>query len=142
MLEFVAPFEILIASVLLYQYVSSCSFGLLSFLDIHHRTLITSSSSLSLSRLPLRLPLLLIPFSLLSGVTTNRLLGISAFAGFIVLLLGWPLNSFIARRSIRIQKGVMAARDRRMGVLNELIGAVSDPFLSLCRLCALCFANG
>ena len=53
-----------------------------------------------------------------------RLLGISAFAGFVVLLIGWPLNNFIARRAIRIQKGVSAARDKRMGVLNELIGAV------------------
>ena len=53
-----------------------------------------------------------------------RLLGVSAFAGFFVLLLGWPLNSFVTRRSIRIQKGVLAARDKRMGVLNELIFAV------------------
>ena len=35
----------------------------------------------------------------------------------------------IARRSIEIQKGVMAARDKRMGVLNELISAVSGPVL-------------
>ena len=42
-----------------------------------------------------------------------------------MLLLGWPLNNFIARRSVRIQKGVLASRDKRMGVLNELIGAVS-----------------
>jgi ABC-type multidrug transport system fused ATPase/permease subunit len=34
------------------------------------------------------------------------------------------LNSFIARRSIRIQKGLLGARDKRMSVLNELIGAV------------------
>ncbi len=53
-----------------------------------------------------------------------RLLGLSAFAGFLVLIAGWPLNSYIARRSVRIQKGVLAARDKRMGVLNELIGAV------------------
>jgi hypothetical protein len=52
------------------------------------------------------------------------LLGWSAFAGFFVLALGWPLNSYIAKRSIRIQKGLMATRDKRMGVLNELIGAV------------------
>lgn len=51
-------------------------------------------------------------------------MGWSAFAGFFVLVAGWPLNSFIAKRSIRIQKGVLAARDKRMGVLNELIGAV------------------
>ncbi|KAK1225752.1 hypothetical protein PQX77_011295 [Marasmius sp. AFHP31] len=53
-----------------------------------------------------------------------QLLGWSAFAGFAVLLAGWPLNTFLAKRSIRIQKGTMAARDKRMGVLNELIGAV------------------
>jgi hypothetical protein len=53
-----------------------------------------------------------------------RLLGLSAFAGFFVLIIGWPLNNFVARRSVRIQKGVLAARDKRMGVLNELIGAV------------------
>ncbi|KAF6756229.1 multidrug resistance-associated ABC transporter [Ephemerocybe angulata] len=53
-----------------------------------------------------------------------QLLGLSAFAGFFVLLLGWPLNSVLSRRSIRIQKGVLGARDKRMGVLNELIGAV------------------
>lgn len=56
--------------------------------------------------------------------TSGRLLGFSAFAGFVLLMAGWPLNSFITKRSIRIQKGVLAARDKRMGVLNELIGAV------------------
>jgi ABC-type multidrug transport system fused ATPase/permease subunit len=61
---------------------------------------------------------------IIASVFLYQLLGLSAFAGFLVLVAGWPLNSFIARRSIRIQKGVMAARDKRMGVLNELIGAV------------------
>jgi len=42
----------------------------------------------------------------------------------LVLILGWPLNSFIARRAIRISKGVLAARDKRMSVLNEIIGAI------------------
>jgi hypothetical protein len=53
-----------------------------------------------------------------------QLLGPSAFAGLAVLALMWPANSYVTRRSIRIQKGVLAARDKRMGVLNELIGAV------------------
>lgn len=53
-----------------------------------------------------------------------QILGWSAFAGFVVLVLGWPLNSFLTKRSIRIQKAVMTARDKRMGVLNELIGAI------------------
>ncbi|KAF9230741.1 ABC transporter type 1, transmembrane domain-containing protein [Melanogaster broomeanus] len=53
-----------------------------------------------------------------------NLIGLSAFAGFIVIVIGWPLNSFITRRSIRIQKGVSVSRDKRMAVLNELISAV------------------
>ncbi|KAF5378578.1 hypothetical protein D9615_007121 [Tricholomella constricta] len=65
------------------------------------------------------------PFEIIiAGTFLYQLLGWSAFAGFTVLLAGWPLNSFIARRSIRIQKGLLSARDKRMGVLNELIGAV------------------
>lgn len=54
----------------------------------------------------------------------RRLLGLSAFAGFFVLLAGWPFNSYMSRRSIRIHKGLLVARDKRMGVLSELIGAV------------------
>jgi hypothetical protein len=53
-----------------------------------------------------------------------RLMGWAAFAGFVVLLAGWPLNNFLASRSVRINQGTLAARDSRMGVLNELIGAV------------------
>lgn len=65
------------------------------------------------------------PFELVLGsVFLYRLLGWSAFAGFGVLVAVWPLNKFVTERSVRIQKGVMAARDKRMGVLNELIGAV------------------
>ena len=59
-----------------------------------------------------------------TGLSVLSLLGISAFAGFIVVLVGWPLNSFVMKRSIRIQKGVAASRDKRMTVLNELISAV------------------
>ncbi|KAF5353364.1 hypothetical protein D9756_007860 [Leucocoprinus leucothites] len=65
------------------------------------------------------------PFEIaIAGTFLYQLLGWSAFAGFIVLLVGWPLNNILARRSVRIQKGVLGARDKRMGVLNELIGAV------------------
>jgi hypothetical protein len=48
---------------------------------------------------------------------------------------GWPLNSYFMKRSIRIQKGLSAARDKRMGVLSELIGAVhitTNCFLTPC----------
>ncbi|KAJ7222262.1 hypothetical protein GGX14DRAFT_694507 [Mycena pura] len=61
---------------------------------------------------------------LIGSIFLYQLLGFSAFAGFVVLLLGWPLNSFLTKRSIRIQKGVLKARDERMGVLTELIGAI------------------
>jgi hypothetical protein len=54
----------------------------------------------------------------------SRLLGISAFAGFFVMLIGWPFNNFISQRAIRIQKGLSSARDKRMGVLNEIITTV------------------
>ncbi|KAH0826125.1 hypothetical protein J3R83DRAFT_5915 [Lanmaoa asiatica] len=65
------------------------------------------------------------PFEIIiASAFLYNLLGISAFAGFIILLVGWPLNSYVMKRSIRIQKGVSASRDKRMAVLNELIGAV------------------
>lgn len=61
---------------------------------------------------------------IIASVFLYQLLGISAFAGFGVLILVWPLNNFLARRATRIQKGVLAARDGRMAVLNELFGAL------------------
>ncbi|KAG6908992.1 hypothetical protein DXG01_002481 [Tephrocybe rancida] len=65
------------------------------------------------------------PFEiLLASIFLYNLLGLAAFAGFFVLLLCWPLNSYIARGSIRIQKGLLGARDRRMGVLSEMMSAV------------------
>ncbi|PIL29150.1 ATP-binding cassette transporter [Ganoderma sinense ZZ0214-1] len=65
------------------------------------------------------------PFEIfIATVFLYQLLGWSAFAGFFMLLLTWPLNNFMARRAVRIQKGVSTARDKRMGVLNELISAV------------------
>ncbi|KAJ7858057.1 hypothetical protein B0H14DRAFT_3636842 [Mycena olivaceomarginata] len=53
-----------------------------------------------------------------------ELLGWSAVAGFVVLLVGWPLNSYVARRRVRMHKGELKARDGRMSVVNELIGSV------------------
>ncbi|CDO68600.1 hypothetical protein BN946_scf184996.g31 [Trametes cinnabarina] len=65
------------------------------------------------------------PFEILiAGFFLYQLLGIAAFTGFFVLVLSWPLNNFVAKRAVRIQKGLSTARDKRMGVLNELISAV------------------
>ena len=41
-----------------------------------------------------------------------------------MLVVTWPLNNFVAKRAVRIHKGFSAARDARMGVLSELVGAV------------------
>ena|ERR1700761_5288458 len=49
------------------------------------------------------------------------LLGVSAFAGVAVLIVATPLNHFLTKRAFKIQKGVLAARDKRMGVLNEIL---------------------
>ncbi|KAL5505095.1 hypothetical protein ACEPAH_7758 [Sanghuangporus vaninii] len=65
------------------------------------------------------------PFEIMiASVFLYQLLGISAFAGFAVLFLVWPLSNFLARRAVRIQKGVLAARDKRMSVVSELLGAL------------------
>ncbi|KAJ7107582.1 multidrug resistance-associated ABC transporter [Mycena epipterygia] len=61
---------------------------------------------------------------IIASVFLYQLLGLSAFAGFTVLILGWPLNSYLTKRSVRIQKGMLKARDERMGVLSELISGV------------------
>ena len=60
----------------------------------------------------------------ITEIDIYRLLGWSAFAGLLVLVVGWPLNNFVAKRAMRIQKGMSNARDKRMGVINELISAV------------------
>ncbi|KZT05166.1 multidrug resistance-associated ABC transporter [Laetiporus sulphureus 93-53] len=65
------------------------------------------------------------PFEIAIAATfLYQLLGWSAFVGFIVLVIGWPLNNYVSRRAVRIHKGLSNARDKRMGVLNELIGAM------------------
>ncbi|KDQ16441.1 hypothetical protein BOTBODRAFT_186495 [Botryobasidium botryosum FD-172 SS1] len=53
-----------------------------------------------------------------------QLLGLSAFAGISVLIIITPLNRYFSRRTITIAEELLAARDKRMGLLNELIGAV------------------
>jgi len=54
----------------------------------------------------------------------RSLLGLSAFAGFIVLVAGWPLNTFLGRRSVKIQKGFAVVRDKRTTVISELVQAI------------------
>lgn len=51
-------------------------------------------------------------------------MGMPAFAGFLVLVAAAPLNSILTKRGIKISHGILAARDARMAVLNELISEV------------------
>ncbi|KAF7321090.1 ABC bile acid [Mycena chlorophos] len=61
---------------------------------------------------------------IVGGVMLYQLLGLSAFTGFIVILLGSPLSGALTRNNERIQKGMLQARDARMRVLTEMIGAI------------------
>lgn len=61
------------------------------------------------------------PFEIaIASILLYNLLGWSCFSGFVVILVFWPLNSMLAKRSVRIQKGVLAARDKRMGYVFSL----------------------
>ncbi|KAJ7863247.1 hypothetical protein B0H13DRAFT_2237135 [Mycena leptocephala] len=65
------------------------------------------------------------PFEIIIGsVFLYQLLGWSAFAGFGVLVACWPLNSYLTNRSYLIGKGLSKAKDKRMGVVDELIGSI------------------
>jgi hypothetical protein len=55
-----------------------------------------------------------------------RLLGLSAFAGFSVFLVAYPLGDYLAKKNVDIHKRAMASRDRKMAILDELLLAVSD----------------
>ncbi|KAG8816885.1 hypothetical protein FRC17_000158 [Serendipita sp. 399] len=62
------------------------------------------------------------PLELIVGsIFLYQLLGVSGFAGFIILILGSPLNNYLMRRGRDIQKVAQEARDKRMKVLNELV---------------------
>ncbi|KAJ6593236.1 multidrug resistance-associated ABC transporter [Mycena capillaripes] len=61
---------------------------------------------------------------IVGSIFLYQLLGLSAFAGFVVVLIGWPLNSYLSRQSIRIQKGMLKAEDARTGSLTELINSI------------------
>ncbi|OCF31742.1 ATP-binding cassette transporter [Kwoniella heveanensis BCC8398] len=65
------------------------------------------------------------PFEIIvASVFLYNILGWSAFAGVVVLIVAVPLNSFVSKRSIAITQDVLKARDKRISVMNELIGAI------------------
>ncbi|KAJ7035492.1 hypothetical protein C8F04DRAFT_1221175 [Mycena alexandri] len=65
------------------------------------------------------------PFNILIGsIFLYQILGWSAFAGFGVLLVGWPLNSYITSWSFSMSKGRSKARDKRTSLVGELISSI------------------
>ncbi|KGB75304.2 ATP-binding cassette transporter [Cryptococcus deuterogattii R265] len=65
------------------------------------------------------------PFEILvASIFLYNILGWSAFAGIVVLAVAAPLNSFVSSRSVKITQDLLKARDKRIGVMNELIGAI------------------
>ncbi|KAF8518374.1 hypothetical protein BU17DRAFT_90966 [Hysterangium stoloniferum] len=65
------------------------------------------------------------PFQLiLSCLYLYSLLGISAFAGFLSLLIALPLSKLLADAVMRINKGMLAAKDERMKVIDEMFGSI------------------
>lgn len=59
------------------------------------------------------------------GAINGSILGWSAFAGIVVLIVAIPLNSFVSKRSVKITQDLMKARDKRISVMTELIGAIT-----------------
>ncbi|KAF8581299.1 multidrug resistance-associated ABC transporter [Ramaria rubella] len=60
----------------------------------------------------------------ISCIYLYDLLGISAFAGFVSLLIAVPLSQLLANWVMRITKGTLAAKDKRMKLINEMFGSI------------------
>ncbi|CED85550.1 Multidrug resistance-associated protein/mitoxantrone resistance protein, ABC superfamily [Phaffia rhodozyma] len=58
---------------------------------------------------------------LIACVFLYQLLGWSAFTGVAALILLWPVSSKLRNRAVRINKGTVEARDKRMTVMNEIV---------------------
>ncbi|KAG8768254.1 hypothetical protein FRC12_005683 [Ceratobasidium sp. 428] len=53
-----------------------------------------------------------------------NLMGWTAFAGYVAMLIALPLNTIIVRRTSSFQRSVSAMRDRRMRAMNEAIQSI------------------
>ncbi|KAG9009269.1 hypothetical protein FRB94_012338 [Tulasnella sp. JGI-2019a] len=61
---------------------------------------------------------------IIASTMLYQLLGWSAFAGFAILIVVSPLNHMLSKRSVKIRRAQSAAQDKRMAILNELIGGI------------------
>ncbi|KII83760.1 hypothetical protein PLICRDRAFT_119100 [Plicaturopsis crispa FD-325 SS-3] len=82
------------------------------------------ATRVSMSISAMQLTYIGIPKVIVGTIFLYKLLGWSTFAGYFVFLVCWPFNKWVAKRAIKIQKGLFSARDKRMGVINELISAI------------------
>ncbi|CAO3665762.1 unnamed protein product [Umbelopsis ramanniana] len=53
-----------------------------------------------------------------------NLMGWSCFVGMTVILVSMPLNSWISKRFTKVQERLMAARDKRVTLMNESLQAI------------------
>ena len=54
----------------------------------------------------------------------TQLLGVAVLVGLSVMIICWPLNTIFAHQTVRIKRRQLAARDRRVDILNELLAAI------------------
>ncbi|CAE6396795.1 unnamed protein product [Rhizoctonia solani] len=65
------------------------------------------------------------PLSIIIACTMlYNLMGWTAFAGYLAMLVALPINTVIVRRTSSFQRSVSAMRDRRMRAMNEAIQSI------------------
>ncbi|KAF8756276.1 P-loop containing nucleoside triphosphate hydrolase protein [Rhizoctonia solani] len=65
------------------------------------------------------------PLSIIIACTMlYNLMGWTAFAGYVALLIALPINTVIVRRTSSFQRSVSSMRDRRMRAMNEAIQSI------------------
>jgi len=61
---------------------------------------------------------------ILACVMLYKLMGYSAFVGYIVLLLALPINHLLIKKTTDVQTTLLGVRDKRMRVMNEAIQSI------------------
>ncbi|KAH6911448.1 ATP-binding cassette transporter [Coprinopsis sp. MPI-PUGE-AT-0042] len=60
----------------------------------------------------------------IASVLLYSLLGVSSFFGLAVMLLLLPISHFAASTFVNVEENLMKARDERMALMNEILGAI------------------
>ncbi|KAJ6539128.1 hypothetical protein B0H19DRAFT_1269480 [Mycena capillaripes] len=72
--------------------------------------------------IPVRVPLISNPTGL-TGIISS-LLGSAAFSGILIVFLSLPINWLVAKLTVKYEKGIVTARDKRTSVVSELISSI------------------